>query len=113
SRVTRSDGSLERVRATRAAEFFSTLECRKTTTDEQLIPQRPILIEQHDGLSRWAVRAPERDAWISIKATRPWTSGSLGASSASTRPRRNASSQRPGRIQSSPAVAEYPSLKIR
>ena len=44
-----------------------------------------------------------RDAWISMSATRPWTSGSSGASPARMRPRRKASSHRPGRIQSSPA----------
>ena len=54
-----------------------------------------------------------RDAWISISATRPCTSGSAGISPASTRPRRSASVHSAGRIQSSPAIAEYPSLKIR
>ena len=47
-----------------------------------------------------------------MSATRPCTSGSAGASSARMRPRRSASSHSAGRIQSSPAVAEYPSLKI-
>ena len=50
-------------------------------------------------------RALERDAWISMSATRPWTSGSVGASPARIRPSRRASSQSAGRIQSSPAVA--------
>ncbi len=54
-----------------------------------------------DGLTR----ALDRDAWISMSATRPWTSGSIGASSARIRPSRKASSQSAGRIQSSPAVA--------
>ena len=45
------------------------------------------------------------DAWISISATRPCTSGSLGASPARMRPSRSASSHIVGRIQSSPAVA--------
>ncbi|CAM5439847.1 hypothetical protein RLIN73S_00830 [Rhodanobacter lindaniclasticus] len=44
-------------------------------------------------------------AWMSISATNPCTSGSRGISPASTRPSRKASSHRPGRIQSSPAVA--------
>ena len=52
--MTGSDGGLERVRATRAAELFGPLERRETTTDEELIPQRAVLIEQQDGLSRWA-----------------------------------------------------------
>ena len=51
-------------------------------------------------------RAPKRDAWISISETSPCTSGSLGVSSASTRPRRMASAQISGRSQSVPAVAE-------
>ena len=41
----------------------------------------------------------------SISAHSPCTSASSGRSAASTRPRRRASSQRAGRIQSSPAVA--------
>src|ERR1700733_8981619 len=50
-------------------------------------------------------RALAREAWISMRATRPWTSGSLGTRLARMRPRRRASSQRVGRSQSSPAVA--------
>src|SRR5271155_2469471 len=52
--MTRSDSCLQRVRATRAAEFFGTLKRGKTTADEQLIPQGAILVEQQDGLSRGA-----------------------------------------------------------
>ena len=58
-------------------------------------------------------RAAARDAWISISATSPCTSGSCGTRTASSRPSRSASSQSAGRIQSSPAVAAYPSLKTR
>ena len=54
-----------------------------------------------------------REAWISMSATRPCTSGSSGTSPARMRPRRNASSQSAGRTQSSPVVAAYPSLKTR
>ena len=101
------DRRLERVRAARAAELLGALERRQAATDEQLIPERAVLIEQQDGLVPTGRRAPAaRDAWISISATRPWTSGSCGASSARIRPRRSASSQSAGRIQSSPAVAE-------
>src|SRR5258707_275374 len=96
------DGGLECVRATAAAELSGTLERGKATADEELVPECAVLIEEEDGLTR----AAERDAWISMSATRPWTSGSCGASSARMRPRRSASSQRAGRIQSSPAVAE-------
>src|SRR6266850_13215 len=38
------------------------------------------------GSPEGPTRAPRRDAWISISATRPWTSGSIGASSARIRP---------------------------
>jgi len=57
------------------------------------------------GSPKGLARARERDAWISMSATRPWTSGSFGVSPATTRPRRSASSHSAGRIQSSPAVA--------
>ena len=60
-----------------------------------------------------ACHARAREAWISIKATRPCTSGSWGARPARMRPSRSASSHSAGRSQSSPAVAAYPSLKIR
>ena len=51
-------------------------------------------------------RARSREAWISMSATRPCTSGSPGVSSARIRPSRSASWHRAGRTQSSPAVAE-------
>ena len=53
----------------------------------------------------WPVRAGMRDAWISISATSPCTSGSSGASAASIRPSRIASSHRSARVQDSPEVA--------
>ena len=81
-------------------------ERREAAADEQLIPARAVLVEQQDRLARRADARAEREAWISISATRPCTSGSAGASSARMRPRRSASSHSGGRIQSSPAVAE-------
>ena len=48
------------------------------------------------------VRDRVRDAWISISAARPWTSGSFGTSPARMRPSRSASSHNAGRIPSSP-----------
>jgi hypothetical protein len=57
------------------------------------------------GCPAGPTRARSRDAWISIKATSPWTSGSAGASPARIRPSRSASWHNAGRIQSSPAVA--------
>ena len=107
ARVAGGDRRLQRVRAQRAAQSLGALERREAAPDEQLIPARAVLIEQQDRLARRARRAPPtRDAWISISATRPCTSGSSGASSARMRPRRSASSHSAGRIQSSPAVAE-------
>ena len=58
SRVTGGDGGLERVRAMRAAELLGTLQRRETTTDEELIPERAVLIEEQDGLSRRANSRP-------------------------------------------------------
>ena len=67
----------------------------------------------NEGYAATAGEELVREAWISINATRPCTSGSSGASPWRMRPSRRASSHNDGRIQSSPAVAEYPSLKIR
>ena len=53
------------------------VERREPAADQQLIPARAVLIEQQDRLARRAdARRATRDAWISISATRPWTSGS-------------------------------------
>ena len=54
------------------------------------------------GSPEGPVRAPRRDAWISMSATSPCTSASPAASSARMRPRRSASSQSAG---SHPVVA--------
>src|SRR5436309_3607874 len=54
SRVTGGDRGLERVRTLRAAERLGPLERHETTTDEDVIPPRPVLIEQQHGLSRGA-----------------------------------------------------------
>ena len=68
--------------------------------------RRAVLVEQQHRLAgRADARRASRDAWISISATRPCTSGSSGASPARMRPSRSASSHSAGRIQSSPAVA--------
>lgn len=65
------------------------------------------------GAPSGPVREAAREAWNSRREVRACTSGSLGISPDSTRASRSASSQSPGRSQSSPAVAAYPSLKIR
>ena len=73
---------------------------------DHLIAQEPrarIDVRARDCIE---LRARARDAWISINATSPCTSGSSGIRPARTRPRRSASSQSAGRIQSSPRVAE-------
>src|SRR2546426_6636334 len=41
-----------------------------------------------------------RDAWISSSATRPWTSGSAGSSSARIRPSRSRSEEHTSELQS-------------
>src|SRR5688500_6888485 len=48
-----------------------------------------------------------------MRARRPSTSGSSGMSEQSARPSRMASEHNSLRISASPALAEYPSLKIR
>ena len=53
SRVAGSDLSLHDVRTTLTAEFRGRLECGETSTNEQLIPSRPVLIEKQDEFSRW------------------------------------------------------------
>ena len=85
-RVAGGDRGLQGVRARRPPERLGALERREAAADQQLIPARAVLIEQQDRLARRADARPERDAWISISATRPWTSGSRGTSSARMRP---------------------------
>ena len=52
ARMTSSDRSLERVRARSFTELLRPLECGETTANEELVPERAILIEQQDGLAR-------------------------------------------------------------
>ena len=81
----------------RAAQRLGPLERGEPAADEQLIPARAVLVEQQDRLARRPdARAASREAWISISATSPCTSGSCGASSARMRPRRSASSHSAG-----------------
>ena len=77
ARVARGDRGLQRVRAARAAQRLGALERGQAAADQQLVPARAILIEQQDRLARRADARRARDAWISISATRPCTSGSL------------------------------------
>ena len=58
-------------------------------------------------------RAARRASWSSISASSPRTSASSGIRPASTSASRIASLESAGRIGSRPAVAAYPSLKIR
>ena len=51
ARVARRDRGLQRVGAARATELLGPLERRKAAADQQSIPQRTVLIEEHDGLS--------------------------------------------------------------
>ena len=46
--MTGDDRRLERVPATRAAQLFGTIQRRETATDEELIPERAVLIEEQD-----------------------------------------------------------------
>ncbi len=100
--MTRGNRRLQEIRPARFGERRTPRERQQAPVNEEPVPVRV-----------GPVRARMRDAWISISATSPWTSGSRGASSARMRPIRSASSHSAGLIQSSPAVAEYPSLNTR
>ena len=77
--VAGGDRGLERVGAGRAAELLGARERGEAATDQELVPARAVLVEEQDRLSRdGPTRALDRDAWISMSATRPWTSGSRG-----------------------------------
>src|SRR5207253_3262772 len=56
--MTRGDCGLERVWTSCSAELFCALERGETASDQELIPVRAVLIEQQDGLSRWAHTRP-------------------------------------------------------
>src|SRR6185369_15961937 len=58
ARVTRGDGGLKRVGTRRASQFLRAFKCGEATPNEELIPQRTILIEDHDRLSRCAYAGP-------------------------------------------------------
>ena len=59
------------------------------------------------------VRARDRDAWISINATEPMHLRLLRRELRQNAAEPERVLAEAGRIQSSPAVAEYPSLKMR
>ena len=80
-------------------------ERRQAAPHEQAVPASTVLIGSSTGSPYGPTRARSREAWSSIRATRPWTSASRGISAARTRPRRRASLHSAGRTQSSPAVA--------
>src|SRR4030095_7938367 len=58
SRMTGSDRRLDDVRTAGDAEFFSALESRKATADQNVIPHRPVLVEEQNRLSRRAYPCP-------------------------------------------------------
>ena len=107
TRVTSGDGGLKGVGARRVAEFFGAFERGETTTDEELIPTRARL----DRAKGWVHRTGRRGR---ASATPEFPSARRGhglrvpsgASSASMRPRRSASSQSAGRHPVVAAVAE-------
>ncbi len=51
SRVAGGDRRLQRIQSACAAELFGTLESRKAPADQQVIPQRTILIEKENRLA--------------------------------------------------------------
>src|SRR5207248_9014586 len=58
-RMAGGDGGLQRIRAARAAELLRAVQGCETALDEQLIPERPILIEKEDGFARRADSRPQ------------------------------------------------------
>lgn len=52
--MTGGDCGLKRIRTVHSAELFRLLECGQTATDEEVIPQRAVLIEEQDRLSQGA-----------------------------------------------------------
>ena len=54
TRVTSGDRSLKGVGARRASQFLSAFERGEATSNKELIPQRTLLIQDHDRLSRCA-----------------------------------------------------------
>src|SRR5688572_19827486 len=76
--MTGGDGTLQRVRAERPAELLRTRQGGETTTDEELIPPRAVLIEEHDGLSRRPHAGPrpgrlnlhQRDQTVNLRLVR-------------------------------------------
>ena len=107
ARMTRGDRRLQRVRAARAAQLLGALERREPAADEQLIPVRPVLIEQQDRLARRVRRAraiatpgsPSAPRGRAPRAPAARARRECGRAAARLR-------TAPGRIQSSPAVAE-------
>ena len=83
------------------------LERREAAADQQLVPARAVLLEQQDRL---AVAADARAEPRGLDLHQRDQAVHLGLVAArarrGSRPRRSASSQSAGRIQSSPAVAE-------
>ena len=53
------------------------VERGQAAADQQPVPAPAVLVEQQDRLAGGPTRARSREAWISISATRPCTSGSL------------------------------------
>src|SRR5262245_5428003 len=56
--VTGGDGGLEHVRASLTARRRRPIERGEPTTDEELVPERAVLIEEQDGLARRAQTRP-------------------------------------------------------
>ena len=77
--VAGGDRGLQRVGAARPAERLGARERGEPAAHQQPVPARAVLVEQQHRLAGGPRRAPERDAWISISATRPCTSGSVGS----------------------------------
>ena len=104
--MARGDRRLQRVRAQRATEALRALERGEAAADQQPVPARAVLVREEDRLPRRPDPRPQPrrldlhqgNEAVDLRLPRC----ELGEDP----PSRSASSHSPGRVQSSPPVAE-------
>jgi len=52
--VARRNGRLQHMRPVRATELERAVERGQTAPNEELVPHRPVLLQQQDGFPGWA-----------------------------------------------------------
>ena len=106
--VAGGDGGLQEIGAGWGAGVVDAARARavEAAADEELVPVGAVLIEEEDGFAGGGDAGAGAGGLDLHEGDEAVDFGLGGVSSARMRPRRRASSQRAGRIQSSPAVAE-------